>query len=628
MCGIAGVYAITAAGADKFKLMEKAVGLMSRRGPDCQRVFSGKRICMGHARLSVIDLSENANQPMQDSSGRYTIVYNGEVFNFRQLRDKLVDKGYKFKSASDAEVVLYQYINDGPKCLDKFVGFFAFAIYDKLDDVLFVARDRMGQKPLLYWQGHDSIVFASEMKAMMALDIPRKLDMTSLFAYLQFNYIPSPDTIFENVKKLNPGHYLMVSNGQTKEVRYYSIPYNYSNLEVMDYEHAQRMLRELIEQSVTERLEADVPLGAFLSGGIDSSVIVAEASKHVDRLDTFSIGYADEPFFDETRYAQLVADKFHTNHHVFKLTNNDLFECLYNVLDYLDEPFADSSAIAVNILSRETRKHVTVALSGDGADEVFGGYNKHLAHYRALNGGLSNTLVKLASPLYGLLPQSRNTKISNKIRQLSRFAKGLKLSEQDRYMAWASLMDEDTASRMLNRKVLIQDNNRRKFNIISCIRDDKQIGDILYADMQLVLVSDMLFKVDMMSMAESLEVRSPFLDHRLVNFAFSLPCNYLVNRRKRKMILQDAYRQQLPYELYNRPKHGFEVPLLNWFRGELRSTIETDYLNDSFIREQNIFNPEMVRQLKSQMLSKSPGDSPAHIWALIVFQHWWKKYML
>jgi len=628
MCGIAGIYAVTPEGAEKFPLVNDAVRLLSRRGPDCQKVYTDKRICLGHARLSVIDLSEKANQPMHDSTGRYTIVYNGEVFNYRRLREKLVEKGYKFSSESDAEVVLYQYINDGPKCLDKFVGFFAFAIYDKVDDVLFIARDRMGQKPLLYWQGHDRIVFASEMKAMMALDVPRKLDMTSLFAYLQFNYVPSPDTIFENVKKLNPGHYLIVTNGQAKEVRYYSIPYNYSNLEVMDYEHAQRMLRELIEQSVAERLAADVPVGAFLSGGIDSSVIVAEATKHVDKLDTFSIGYADEPFFDETNYAQLVADKFHTNHHVFKLTNNDLFGCLYNVLDYLDEPFADSSAIAVNILSRETRKHVTVALSGDGADEVFGGYNKHLAHYRALKGGLANTLVRMASPLYEMLPQSRNTKFSNKIRQLNRFAKGLKLSEQDRYMAWASLMDEDTASRMLNRKVLIQDNNRRKFNIISCIRDDKQIGDILYADMQLVLVSDMLFKVDMMSMAESLEVRSPFLDHRLVNFAFSLPCNYLVNSRKRKMILQDAYRQQLPYELYNRPKHGFEVPLLNWFRGELRSTIETDYLNDDFIREQNIFNPEMVRQLKEQMLSKSPADSQAHIWALIVFQHWWKKYML
>lgn len=628
MCGIAGIYAITPEGANQFRLMENAVGLLSKRGPDCQQIFSNKRICMGHARLSVIDLSENANQPMHDATGRYTIVYNGEVFNFNQLREKLINKGYKFKSSSDAEVVLYQYINDGPKCLDKFVGFFAFAIYDKIDDVLFVARDRMGQKPLLYYLGHDSIVFASEMKALMALGIPRKLDMTSLFAYLQFNYIPSPNSIFENVSKLNPGHYLIVRNGQAKEVRYYSIPYNYSNLEVMDYNHAQQLLRELIEQSVTDRLVSDVPLGAFLSGGIDSSVIVAEASKHVDNLNTFSIGYADEPFFDETRYAQLVADKFHTNHHVFKLTNNDLYESLHNVLDYLDEPFADSSAIAVNILSRETRKHVTVALSGDGADEVFGGYNKHQAHYRALKGGFANALVRMASPLYGMLPQSRNTKMSNKIRQLSRFAKGLSLTEQERYMAWATLMDEDSAYKMLNSKVLTQENNRRKFNIISCIRDDKQIGDILYADMQLVLVSDMLFKVDMMSMAESLEVRSPFLDHRLVNFAFSLPCNYLVNSRRRKMILQDAYREQLPLELYNRPKHGFEVPLLNWFRGEFKSAIENDYLNDDFIREQNIFNPEMVKQLKMQLQSKSPGDSQAHIWALVVFQHWWKKYML
>lgn len=628
MCGIAGIYAITPEGADKFPRVHNAVSLMARRGPDCQHVYTEGRISLGHARLSVIDLSDKAAQPMHDATGRYTIVYNGEVYNYRQLREKLIAKGYKFATNTDTEVILYQYINDGPKCLDKLVGFFAFAIYDKVDDVLFIARDRMGQKPLLYYLGHDSIVFASEMKALMALGVPRKLDMTSLFAYLQFNYIPSPNSIFENVSKLNPGHYLIVRNGQAKEVRYYSIPYNYSNLEVMDYEHAQQLLRELIEQSVAERLISDVPLGAFLSGGIDSSVIVAEASKHVDNLNTFSIGYADEPFFDETRYAELVAAKFHTNHHVFKLTNNDLYESLHSVLDYLDEPFADSSAIAVNILSRETRKHVTVALSGDGADEVFGGYNKHLAHYRAQKGGLSTVLVKMASPLYDLLPQSRNTKISNKIRQLARFAKGLKLTEQERYMAWASLMDEDTAYQMLNRKVLTQENNRRKFNIISCIRDDKQIGDILYADMQLVLVSDMLFKVDMMSMAESLEVRSPFLDHRLVNFAFSLPCNYLVNRRRRKMILQDAYRQQLPYELYNRPKHGFEVPLLNWFRGELKSEIDNNYLNDEFVREQGIFNPEMVRQLKMQLQSKSPGDSQAHIWALVVFQHWWKKYML
>ncbi len=607
--------------------MYKAVSLMSKRGPDCQHVYSDSKICLGHARLSVIDLSDSASQPLHDSTGRYTIVYNGEVYNYRSLREKLVDKGYCFKTNSDTEVILYQFINDGPQCLDKFVGFFAFAIYDKVEDSLFVARDRMGQKPLLYYQGHDSFVFASEMKALMELGIPRKLDMTSLCAYFQFNYIPSPNCIFENVRKLNPGHYLEIKSGQVKEVRYYSIPYNYSNLEVVDYEDAQRKLRALIEQSVVDRLVSDVPLGAFLSGGIDSSVIVAEASKHIDNLSTFSIGYADEPFFDETRYAQLVADKFHTNHQVFKLTNADLYENLYNVLDYIDEPFADSSAIAVNILSQQTRKYVTVALSGDGADEVFGGYNKHLAHLKALQGGFSTATAKLASPLYGLLPQSRNTAISNKVRQLDKFVKGLKLTEQERYVAWASLMSEDDACLMLNRKVHMQEINRRKLNIVNCIRDDKQIGDILYADMQLVLVSDMLFKVDMMSMAQSLEVRSPFLDHRLVNYAFSLPSNYMVNGNMRKMILQDAYREQLPYELYRRPKHGFEVPLLNWFRGELKSAIENDYLNDDFIREQKLFNPEMVSKMKQKLLSKSPGDVHAHIWALIVFQHWWKKYM-
>lgn len=628
MCGIAGIYAMTANGKQKFPMVNNAVGLLSKRGPDVQHVYSDGNICLGHARLSVIDLSDSASQPLHDSSGRYTIIYNGEVYNYRQLRGKLLDKGYQFKTNSDTEVILYQYISDGPKCLDKLVGFFAFAIYDKQEDVLFIARDRMGQKPLLYYQGHDYFAFASEMKALMALNVPRKIDMASLCAYLQFNYIPSPNCIFQNVHKLNPGHYLEVRNGQVKEVRYYSIPYNYSNLEVVDYEDAQKKLRALIEQSVAERLVSDVPLGAFLSGGIDSSVIVAEASKHIGNLNTFSIGYADEPFFDETRYAQLVADKFHTNHHVFKLTNSDLYESLASVLDYIDEPFADSSAIAVNILSQRTRQHVTVALSGDGADEVFGGYNKHLAHLRALQGGLGVSMLKMAHPLVKMFPQSRNSKFGNRMRQLNRFAKGLKLSEHDRYLAWASLMDEDDACLLLNHKVLLQDLNKRKLDIVNCIRDDKQIGDILYADMQLVLVGDMLFKVDMMSMAQSLEVRSPFLDHRLVNFAFSLPSDYLVKGNMRKMILQDAYRQILPYELYKRPKHGFEVPLLNWFRGELKTAIETDYLNEEFIREQGIFNPEIVKSMMTQLQSNSPGDVQAHIWALIVFQHWWKKYML
>ena len=386
MCGIAGIYAITPEGADKFPRVHNAVSLMARRGPDCQHVYTEGRISLGHARLSVIDLSDKAAQPMHDVTGRYTIVYNGEVYNYRQLREKLVAKGYKFATNTDTEVILYQYINDGPKCLDKLVGFFAFAIYDKVDDVLFIARDRMGQKPLLYYLGHDSIVFASEMKALMALGVPRKLDMTSLFAYLQFNYIPSPNSIFENVSKLNPGHYLIVRNGQAKEVRYYSIPYNYSNLEVMDYEHAQQLLRELIEQSVAERLISDVPLGAFLSGGIDSSVIVAEASKHVDNLNTFSIGYADEPFFDETRYAELVAAKFHTNHHVFKLTNNDLYESLHGCIR-VQRQLTPEGVNAKWLWDHLSRKPYTKVIIWDDLDRELCYPSDELTLYYNPNGG-------------------------------------------------------------------------------------------------------------------------------------------------------------------------------------------------------------------------------------------------
>lgn len=628
MCGIAGVYAITDNGRSRFDLVEGATALLTRRGPDIKRTVHVGRACLGHARLSVIDLSEAASQPFTDATGRYSIVYNGEIYNFRQLRSGLEAKGYQFKTDSDTEVILYQFIESGYDCLSKFTGFFAFAIYDNKEETLFVARDRMGQKPLLYYHGHDYFVFASEMKAIMALGVPRELDMASLCMYLQFNYIPSPNSIFTDVRKLEQGHYLTIKGGHVKDVCYYTIPHVYSYLTVPDYETAQHQLRELIGQSVCERLVSDVPLGAFLSGGIDSSVIVAEAAKYVDNLSTFSIGYADEPFFDETKYAQLVADKFHTNHHVFRLTNNDLYEHLHTVLDYLDEPFADSSAIAVNILSYYTRQHVTVALSGDGADEMFGGYNKHAAHLMAIRNGLGMSLVKMASPLCKLFPQSRNTLFGNRMRQLRRLADGLKLDAKSRYLAWASLMGEHDALALLDNKVLPQQLNKRNLAITSNIRHDNNIIDILHTDMQLVLVSDMLFKVDMMSMAESLEVRSPFLDHRIVNYAFSLPPEYLINNKMRKRILQDAYRSQLPPQLYCRPKHGFEVPMLKWFRGELKSVIETEYLQPEFIREQNIFNSDLVQEMLQKLNSKSPGDAVANIWALIVFQHWWKKNML
>lgn len=627
MCGITGVYAFNEKGEFHFNQVEKAVQKLEKRGPDKNAVYQGEHACLGHARLSIIDLSDAASQPFQDITKRYTLVFNGEIYNFKELRAQLTKKGLPLKTQSDTEVLLYLYIIEGPKCLEKLHGFFAFAVYDNRENTLFVARDRMGIKPLLYYRDRNKLLFASEMKALMELGIPRTLDKTSLSQYFQFNYIPSPFTIFEQVRKLEPGHYIFIEKGQMRIEKYFSINYNRSNLSNINYSDAKSTLKKLLEQSVQERMIADVPLGSFLSGGIDSSVIVAEASKFTDSLNTFSIGYKDEPYFDETHYAEMVAEKFKTNHQTFQLSNNDLYANLHQVLDYIDEPFADSSALPVHILSMHTRNHATVALSGDGADELFSGYNKHMAHYHAMHQGLKSVGIKMGLPVWSHLPQSRNGKFSNAMRQLEKYGRGMAQDPKERYWLWATLMREDDANQLFSHQVLLNDLKVRKNEILKHLLQIETFSDILYTDMQLVLVSDMLHKVDSMSMANSLEVRVPFMDHRLVNFVFSLPDDYKINAKMRKRILQDAYRDVLPEELYQRPKHGFEVPLMNWFRTELKDELMHTYLDDDFIRTQQIFNPDRINQLKKQLFSKNPGDIHAHIWALLVFQHWWMKFM-
>jgi len=628
MCGIAGVYAFNDSGRQYFKNIDNAVDSLKSRGPNKQQTLESRNICFGHTRLSIIDLSEGASQPMTDITKRYSIVFNGEIYNYQEHRDFLKKKGLPLQNHSDTEVLLYLYIIEGPKFIKKLNGFFAFAIYDNQENTLFVARDRMGIKPLLFYRDRNKMMFASEMKALIELGIPKELDKTSMSQYFQLNYIPSPYTIFKDVKKLNPGQSIFIKDNSVKEEFYYSIPYNRSNLIHDSYQDCQNQLQQLIESSVKERLIADVPLGAFLSGGIDSSVIVAEASKHTKQLNTFSIGFKDEPYFDETLYANLVANKFKTNHEVFNLSNDDLYGNLHQVLDYIDEPFADSSALPVHILSMHTKKHVTVALSGDGADELFSGYNKHMAHYHAMNQGLKSAFIKAGSPLWNSLPKSRNGKASNKARQLERYSKGLKLDARERYWHWASLQSEDNANQLLNHSVLLNQLKIRKTEILKYIQNIETVNDILYTDMQLVLVSDMLHKVDSMSMANSLEVRTPFLDHNLVKFVFSLPEEYKINNKMKKRILQDTYRDILPKELYQRPKHGFEVPLLKWFKTELKDEINSNYLDPDFIQEQKIFSPNSIEAMKKRLFSNNPGDVQAHLWAVMVFQHWWKKYMV
>ncbi len=633
MCGITGIFSFNLVGKFNKIHVTAATMALQKRGPDFQDVYLDEWVGLGHRRLSIIDTTECGNQPMWDESKRYCIVFNGEIFNYQELRSELASKGVSFKSQSDTEVLLKLYILEKENCLNKLNGFFTFCIYDRVDQTFLVARDRYGIKPLLYLMDEDKFVFGSEMKSIIQYGIEKTLDYNSLYTYLQLNYIPAPATIFSNVKKLLPGHFMKVANGKLTTEEYYKIPYNREEAQnnTMPYDKAKEKLAELLEGSVQRRLVADVPLGSFLSGGIDSSVITALASKHKPDLHTFSIGYRDEKFFDETHYAQLVAKKFNTNHTVFSLTNNDLYAHVHDILDYLDEPFADSSAIAVYLLSKETRKHATVALSGDGADELLAGYNKHAAAHSILNPGSAENMASSFAPLLKAFPQSRSNFFSNKVRQVVRYAEGVKLKSSDRYWQWASFAKKEDALNLLHpdlrTNMFLNDYVARRKKILQSIPVKENINDILLTDMKLVLANDMLTKVDLMSMANGLEVRVPFLDYEVVNFIFSLPDHYKINKSIRKRILQDTFKDLLPAELYKRAKKGFEVPLLKWLRTEMKSLIMDDLLSQSFVEEQGIFHYPEIERLKQQLFSKNPGDTHARIWGLVVFQWWWKKWM-
>lgn len=629
MCGITGIFAFNLVGKFNMIHVTTATVALQKRGPDVHDVYIDEFVGLGHRRLSIIDTSADGNQPMWDVSKRYGIVFNGEIFNYQELKKELENQGVVFKSSSDTEVLLNLYIREKEECLQKLNGFFSFCIYDKQEQTFFVARDRYGIKPLLYLFDEDKFLFGSEMKAIIEYGIDKEIDHASLFAYLQLNYIPAPATIFGSVKKLMPGHYLKVSYKKIETHCYYTIPISKGKADTINYDQAKEKLKALLEDSVQRRLISDVPLGAFLSGGIDSSVITALASKHKPDLHTFSIGFRDEKFFDETTYANLVAKHFKTDHTVFSLNNNDLLAHVNDVLDCLDEPFADSSALNVYILSKETRKHATVALSGDGADELLAGYNKHAAFHRIINKGWQENLIGSLAPVLKTLPQSRNNSFGNKIRQAIRFAEGMKLDSKERYWQWAGFAKEPEAYSLLSesskQKLDRQEFAKRKQEQLKYISSEESIQEILLTDMNLVLPNDMLTKVDLMSMANSLEVRVPFLDYRVVDFIFSLPDDFKINRSIRKRILQDAFRDVLPQELYNRPKKGFEVPLLKWFRTELKSLIMDDLLSEKTIHEQGIFEYSQIEKLKLQLMSSNPQDVHARIWGLIVFQWWWRK---
>lgn len=628
MCGITGIITSSEEAAKYFSAIKSATLALHHRGPDSYGSFANFNALLGHTRLSIIDVSHASDQPFYSADGRFVIVYNGEIFNFKELRGKLIQKGVVFETSGDTEVLLQLYINEGDEFLDKLNGFFAFAIYDNLQKSLFVARDRFGIKPLFYYWDRDKFIFASEMKALLKYPFEKKIDTVSLIEYLQLNYVPDPYTMLEEVKKFPAGHSAKIyyKDSELSFKQFYKDAY-FAGCENknISYNDAVKSFYDLLEDSVQKRLIADVPVGTFLSGGLDSSAITAMASLHKKDIMSFSIGYKDEPLFDETRYAELVSKKLGTHHHTFRLDNNDLLSNLYNILDSFGEPFGDSSAIPMYILSGKARQHVKVCLSGDGGDELMGGYNKHLAEYRLRSNPYIKTISNTITPFSRLLPYSRNTAYGNKIRQIIRFSEGAKLHIGDRYWQWASIASANKAMNLLNNK---SENfgklfEERKQNHLSSL--DDSFNSLLYTDVKLVLQNDMLVKTDLMSMANSLEVRVPFLDYRLVNFLFSLPVEFKIGNGQQKRILRDAITPLLPIEVITRKKQGFEVPLLKWFKTELRDSIESLWLNDDFIERQAIFDGQQIKALKKQLYSSNPQDTVAQTWGLIAFQHWYKK---
>lgn len=622
MCGISGIYSFTDTAESFVPCVEKSIQTLRNRGPEVQQVECRGRAVLAHARLAILDTSSAGNQPFSDASGRYTIVYNGEFYNYRDYYAELRADGVNFTSSSDTEVLLYLYIKYGKKCVDKINGFFAFTIYDSQEKTLFVARDRMGIKPLYFVKNDDFFGFSSELKGILEFPIERKLNNNALFAYLQFMYVPAPMTMVQGVEKLEPGMSLFVTTHGVEQDCYFSLEQNSLQHSSLSYEEAQTQLIEKLTASVQRRLISDVPLGTFLSGGIDSSVISTIASRYVDGLQTFSIGFKDNPFIDETYYAQLVAKKIHSQHTEIQIDNAKLEESLFEILNNIDEPFADSSSIAVHVLCKYVKPHVTVALSGDGADELFAGYHKHLAHYNQMNHKTLNSIVATAYPLLKHLPQSRSNALFNVFRKIVKYAEGASMTTAEAYRKWCSFASKHDIYHLLLEKNFSEDDLLAKYFTFV---ENATMNDILLADQKLVLANDMLTKVDRMSMDNSLEVRTPFLDHTLVQFVNSLPAEYKINSSMKKRILQDSFRKDLPEELYNRPKKGFEVPLHEWCKSTLVE-LQQELLSQRFIEEQGLFDKSAIGDLLRTAKSSSPNDAPAQVWALLIFQSWWKRY--
>jgi asparagine synthase (glutamine-hydrolysing) len=644
MCGIVGFRS-----RDNFRslkeMLPEACGRLAHRGPDDSGLFYAEPSGVGlaHRRLSIIDLSSAGHQPMKSGDGKVCICYNGEIYNFKKIRKLLEDCGHRFKSATDTEVVLNAYLQWGTECLEKFVGMFAFAIWDSGNRTLFLARDRLGIKPLYYYYNESEgvLIFSSELKALMVFgNFVKDLNPDSIPLFLHYQYIPAPGTIFKNTYKLLPGNFLIYDGNTVRTKEYWRLPeISRTQTEPGKSEDDQlQRLDDLLTTAVSDRLISEVPLGALLSGGIDSSVIVALMQKiSATPVRTFSIGFKEKGY-NEAPWAARVAKHLKTEHTELYVTANDALDVIPRLPDFYDEPFADSSAIPTFLVSHLTRQQVTVALSGDGGDEQFAGYVRYWTTKSMAEGfhrfplPLKKAIAKILGfipppwvencylPLHTFLPQRlRMANFPDKWQKLLKLMEQTRISEL--YRMTICLWSENEISSIAARELP----HSKYEEVFKDTADWPLLSRLMRVDQKTYLPDAMLTKVDRASMANSLEIRVPLLDHRVVEFTVGLAEHFKYRNGTGKYILKKLLARYLPVSLFERPKMGFGVPIDHWLRFELKDLL-LDYLSAERLKKEGLFNTNFVDKKIKEHLSGQVNHQ-YRLWSLLMWQMWRERWL-
>ena len=630
MCGIAGFVMPDAGGLPpeetRLSWLSAMTGTLAHRGPDGEGLRLEGPAALGHRRLSIIDLSSGA-QPMADADDRAVVTFNGEIYNYRELKARYAARGFRFRTNSDTEAILAAWLLDGPEGLDALEGMFAFALWDKKTRTLFAARDRFGKKPLYYTIQNGTFAFASELSALGKLPFLRlETPVSALMRFAAYEYVPTPQTIYKDVFKLRPGHSMLFRDGDLRIAPYWDMPAPGPEPRESEEELCSR-LQLLLAQAVKRRLVADVPLGVFLSGGVDSSTVAALTAGMVSRIKTFSIGFS-EASYDESRYARTIASRFATDHHERILSADACGALLPEIVARFDEPMADPSIVPTYLLSQVTRENVTVALGGDGPDELFYGYEYFpafnlAAGYNRLPPFLRRRVVE---PLTRILPHSAG--YVNPRFVADTFLAGAGAPQWLRVQTWlsaftaeaqASLWREPTPD-LLNREALFAPTRE----LFETPDTDDPLARVGYVFARQYMLDYILVKVDRCSMMHSLEVRAPFLDRDVAEFVCRLPSRYKLRGNKRKYLLKKAAAGLLPKEILGRGKRGFLIPTASWLRGQLRPQVDM-LLGERHLREQGIFDPREVGRLVAEHASGA-ADHRKKLWTLLVLQLWLDRH--